>query len=429
MLVRIAIVLCYIIEFVSAYIFYSAAAEKKVKQSTCYLVGFGLFAVACALNILANQTIWLNLLVYILTNILYAYICFNLNIKQSLFYGFILTLIGTIWEVVVEFFLLSVFERDFFEFVYSETTSIFTACCCKGLLFISVLILSRFVVKEGSFKAPLSFFIYPLALMVSLCVFFYVCAYCGVNSQGQMALAIISLILIVPTSLLFLIYQRNIEKENELFRLKNEMDKVETEKTYYDILDKQNQDLRIYAHDAKNHLAAIKSLNTNPEIDEYLKKITESLATYSKVSRSGNHSLDVIINRYVTECSIKDVKFTFDTRLKNLEYVEGYDLVTILGNLLDNALEAAEKSEKREITLSTDYRNTYDVLIVTNSCETAPKISNNKLITTKSDKKLHGIGLKSVAKTLAKYNGDYDWEYDNQNKVFTATVMLDEPKK
>ena len=428
MLVRIAIVICYIIEFVSAYIFYSAAAEKKVKQSTCYLVGFGLFAVACALNILANQTIWLNLLVYILTNILYAYICFNLNIKQSLFYGFILTLIGAIWEVVVEFFLLSVFERDFFEFVYSETTSIFTACCCKGLLFISVLILSRFIVKEGSFKAPLSFFIYPVALMISLCVFFYVCAYCGVNSQGQMALAIISLILIVPTTLLFLIYQRNIEKENELFRLKNEMDKVETEKTYYDILDKQNQDLRIYAHDAKNHLAAIRSLNTNPEIDEYLNKITESLATYSKVSRSGNHSLDVIINRYVTECSIKDVKFTFDTRLKNLEYVEGYDLVTILGNLLDNALESAEKSEKREIALSTDYRNTYDVLIVTNSCDTAPKTSNNKLITTKNDKKLHGIGLKSVMKTLAKYNGDYDWEYDSENKVFTATVMMSERK-
>ncbi len=428
MLLIIAIIIAYIIEFISAHVFYSAAAEKKVKQSTCYLVGFGLFAVACTLNILINQTIWLNLIFYILSNVLYGYLCFNLNIKKSLFYGFILTLIGTIWEVFVEFFTMSLLEKEFFEYVYGDATSIFIACSCKSLLYISVLILSRFVVKEGSFKAPLSFFIYPLALMISLCIFFYVCAYCGVNSTGQMALAIISLILIVPTTLLFLIYQRNIEKENELFRLKNEMDKAETEKTYYDILDKQNQDLRIYAHDAKNHLAAIRSLNTNPEIDEYLNKITESLATYSKVSRSGNHSLDVIINRYVTECSIKDVKFTFDTRLKNLEYVEGYDLVTILGNLLDNALESAEKSEKREIALSTDYRNTYDVLIVTNSCDIFPKTSNNKLITTKDDKKLHGIGLKSVAKTLAKYNGDYDWEYDNQNKVFTATVMLSERK-
>lgn len=428
MLLTIAIIIAYSIEFVSAYILYSAAADKKVKQSTCYLVGIGLFAVACVLNILADQTIWLNLVFYILTNVLYGYLCFNLNIKKSLFYGFILTLIGIIWEVGVEFAAISILDKDFFLYVYGDTTSILMATSCKGLLFISVLILSRFIVKDGTFKVPLSFFIYPLALMITLCVFFYICAYCGVNKQGQMALAIIALILIVPTTLLFLIYQRSIEKENELFRLKNEMDKAETEKTYYDILDKQNQDLRIYAHDAKNHLAAIRSLNTNPQIEEYLNKMTEGLATYSKVSRSGNHSLDVIINRYITECSIKDVKFTFDTRLKNLEYVEDYDLVTILGNLLDNALESAEKSENREITLTTDFRNTYDVLIVTNSCDTAPKTSKDKLITTKNDKKLHGIGLKSVAKTLSKYNGDYDWEYDAPNKVFTATVMLSEGK-
>ncbi len=422
------IIVAYIIEFISAYIFFSAAAEKKVKTSHCYLIGIGLFAFGCILNMLCKQTIWLNLLVYLLIDILYAYLCFNLNVKKSMFYGAIITLIGVIWEVVVEFALAISLGTTIIEHLDGVFSYVVMGCICKGLLFITVLVLSRFIVKGNSYKAPLSFFIYPLALMTSLCVFYYVCAYCGVNSQGQIALAIISLILIVPTTLLFLIYQRNIEKENELFRLKNEMDKVETEKTYYDILDKQNQDLRIYAHDAKNHLAAIRSLNTNPEIDEYLNKITESLATYSKVSRSGNHSLDVIINRYVTECSIKDVKFTFDTRLKNLEYVEGYDLVTILGNLLDNALESAEKSEKREITLSTDYRNTYDVLIVTNSCDTAPKTSNNKLITTKTDKKLHGIGLKSVAKTLQKYNGDYDWEYDEQNKVFTATVMMSERK-
>ncbi len=402
------LLVAYIIEFISAHILYSSAAEKKFKPIYCYLIGGGLFAFGLLVQTLFHQMVWLNLLVYVLIDVLYAYLCFHLNVKKSIFYGLIVTLIGVILEVLVGFATASLIDISALELINDVFASAITVGLSRGLLFITVLILSRFIAKEGSFKAPLSFFIYPLALMITLCTFYYVCAYCGVNSTGQLALAIISLILIVPTTLLFLIYQRNIEKENELFRLKNEMDKVETEKTYYDILDKQNQDLRIYAHDAKNHLAAIRSLNTNPEIDEYLNKITESLATYSKVSRSGNHSLDVIINRYVTECSIKDVKFTFDTRLKNLEYVEGYDLVTILGNLLDNALESAEKSEKREITLSTDYRNTYDVLIVTNSCDTSPKTSNNKLITTKSDKKLHGIGLKSVAKTLAKYNGDYD---------------------
>lgn len=423
-MLKIGIIISYIVEFVSAYIFFSAAAEKKVKQSTCYLIGIGLFGVACILNILGKQMLLLNLFFYIFANVLFGYLCFNLNIKKSLFYGFILTLIGTIWEMFVEILYMSILEKNFFEYIYNDAYGIFVACSCKGLLFISVLILSRFVVKGGNYKTPVSFYIYPLALMVSLLIFTYICAYCGVNAMGQIALAIVSLILIVPTTLLFLIYQRNLEKENELFRLKNEMDKVKTEKTYYDILEKQNQDLMIYAHDAKNHLSAIKMLNTNSQIEEYINKMAESLATYSKVSHSGNHTLDVIINKYITECEIKNIKFSYDIRLKNLEYVEDYDLVAILGNLLDNALEAAEISQNREITLSTDYRNTYDVLIITNSCDTTPKSLNEKLLTTKKDKKLHGIGLKSVTKTLKKYNGDYDWEYDAQNKIFTSTIMI-----
>ena len=167
-------------------------------------------------------------------------------------------------------------------YVYGDTTSILVATSCKGLLFISVLILSRFIVKDGTFKAPISFFIYPLALMITLCTFFYVCAYCGVNKTGQLALAVIALILIVPTTLLFLIYQRNLEKENELFRLKNEMDKAETEKTYYSIIEKQNENLKTYADDAQKHLEAIRNLNTDPQIEEYINKMSERLIEYSK---------------------------------------------------------------------------------------------------------------------------------------------------
>ena len=206
------------------------------------------------------------------------------------------------------------------------------------------------------------------------------------------------------------------------------MDKIETEKTYYDILEQQNQDLMIYAHDAKKHLTAIKNLNNNPQIEEYINIMAENLETYSQVSHSGNQTLDVILNKYLTECKIKNIKLSFDIRLKNFDYVADYDLVAILGNLLDNALESAEKSENREITISTDYRNTYDVLIITNSCDNAPKTSNNHLLTTKSDKKIHGVGLKSVIKTLKKYNGDYDWRYDSLNKTFTSIIMLSNTK-
>lgn len=128
----------------------------------------------------------------------------------------------------------------------------------------------------------------------------------------------------------------------------------------------------LYAHDAKNHLATIKGLNNNPKIDKYLEKMTDSLTAYSNISHSGNMTLDVIINRYITECNLKNIKFSFDVRLSNLLFVDVIDLVAILDNLLDNALEAEEKSDRKAVSLETDYRNSYEVIIVTNSCAKNP---------------------------------------------------------
>ena len=131
-----------------------------------------------------------------------------------------------------------------------------------------------------------------------------------------------------------------------LLLLQQEQDKINTDITYYDILEKQNNNLRVYAHDAKNHLTAIKNLNTNPEIDTYISKMYERLTEYSKVSHSGNHTLDVVIDKYVAECDINNIAFEFDIKNNNLSGIENYDIVAILSNLLDNAVEAAKSCQR-----------------------------------------------------------------------------------
>ena len=105
-------------------------------------------------------------------------------------------------------------------------------------------------------------------------------------------------------------------------------------------------------------------------------------------------------------------------------------MVTILGNLLDNALEAAKTSTQKTVTFETDYRNDFSVIIISNSCDTNP-ILNGKTLpsTTKANKQLHGFGLKSVRNTLKKYNGDISFDYDNREKVFVVTVMVDAVNK
>ncbi len=411
----------YVIELFATYTVFSQLGEKKMKTSFCLLTGTELFILAYLANILSANSVWLNIIFYPLVCFLFAVLCFKIKIPKAALWAVLLEFICITLEYVFEAILVIVSNVDISGYRDNDFIALYIVITSKGTFFLVCALLSRLLNKENYSKVPASFYLYPVSAILVITTFWYIN---NDNKAYQILMLAVGALLLLSSIVLFITYQRNSEKENELFQLKNEINRIETEKTYYDILEKQNQDLMIFAHDAKNHLSAIKSLNTDSQIEKYINQMTESLATYSKVSHSGNHTLDVIINKYITECEIKGVKFTFDIRLKNLEYVEDYDLVTILGNLLDNALESAEKSEKREISLSTDYRNTYDILIITNSCDTQPKSVNEKLFTTKSDKKFHGVGLKSVTKTLKKYNGDYDWEYDQQNKVFTATVMI-----
>ena len=114
----------------------------------------------------------------------------------------------------------------------------------------------------------------------------------------------------------------------------------------------------------------------------------------------------------------------FSVKSCNLKRLDDIDLVAILGNLMDNAVTASAKSKDKKISLETTQRNGYSVIIISNSCDSAPMIQGGQLVTSKDDKKLHGFGLKSVAKTLKRYNGDFSWEYNELYHEFIVTVMI-----
>lgn len=61
---------------------------------------------------------------------------------------------------------------------------------------------------------------------------------------------------------------------------------------------------------------------------------------------------------------------------------------------------------------------------ITNSCDTPPKIKGNDLETTKKNKINHGLGVKSIQKVLKQYNGDCQWEYNENKREFTLIISL-----
>ena len=220
-----------------------------------------------------------------------------------------------------------------------------------------------------------------------------------------------------------------IDKEMQNLQLTNEIEKIKTEQLHYDILAHQNRQLMAYAHDAKNHLLTIRDLNDNPEIEEYIGEMLNSLGSYSNIADSGNTTLDVILNRYKIQCDLQNVDFIFDIRADNLQFMSSYDLVTVLSNSMDNAMEAVANCDEKYIRLTTTARSNHTLLTISNTCSTPPEMKQGMPQTTKKDKKAHGLGLKNVRKTVRKYAGDISFEYDGEQKLFTAKIILGVKKK
>lgn len=412
-------------ELLISYIFFSQQGERRQKTWVCWTVGAALFLFGAALNILLDNIIWLNGIYFFLSNMLYGALLFDIRWPKAAFCAAILDALVVSTEFI-GLTLTSLFT-DTEMTAYNDKLSLLVLAggIGKMLYFVICVLLSRVISREKVvFRFPKSFYFYPLAVVAVLVLFGNVYMQYGVTGGYLAAFGVLSLVLLFSTAFLFLSYQKAVEREATLFSLKQQVQKIETDRHYYKILEKQNEDLMLYAHDAKNHLAAMRELNTDPQMEEYLNRLSARLYDYSRVGHSGNRMLDIICSKYAAECSLMGLSFRLDTRLANFSYVADYDLVAILDNLLDNALEAAQVSAEKTVELSTGHKNDADILTIYNSCDTPPRTRGGHLRTTKTDDRQHGLGMKSVARALKTYHGDFDWNYDAAQKRFTVTVMI-----
>lgn len=426
MILNIAFIVIFFAEMLISCLFFGSLSDRKFPLFTTILIGIALFESGAMINIFLINNVYLNICYSIFVNFIFSALCFDLKKLKGFFYSFILVGISNFFEIGT-LLLISMFTKSEVADYSTPIDLVIEIIMSKVLYFVSIMVLLRFIKENNKkIKIPTSFFVHLLILILSTASFWYINLSEYLEFKNQVVLTIVSVALFISTIWLFFAFQFYAKKENQILMLQQEQNKIKTDISYYEILEKQNADLRIYAHDAKNHLTAIRNLNDNPEIELYVSEMLNNLNEYSNVCHSGNKILDVIIDKYVTECSINNIKFHFDVRNNNLIGLEYHDTVSILGNLLDNAIEASVKSKERYISFETDFRNDYSVIIISNSCDTQPQFDdNNTLTTTKKNKLLHGLGLRSVKKTIKKYEGDLAIEYNSDEKMFVVTIMLD----
>lgn len=183
--------------------------------------------------------------------------------------------------------------------------------------------------------------------------------------------------------------------------------------------------IRALRHDMKNHILALQALAGNgsrEEMQAYLHKMQEFMVNSDEYVMTGNENIDSLLNYKIRRAEelLKEV----ETKISIPEKLSfaSFELNIILGNLLDNAVEAAALTEEKKLNIQMRIEKGILFLNIGNSCN--EQLSGKKGIgaTTKADKRHHGIGMKNVQAALEKYHGDMDIVC--RDGWFEADIML-----
>lgn len=416
----------YLIEMLGVAIMFLNVFNAKRNVPLILFFGVMIF-VGPTIIFLSVDNLYLNFVVFLIANFLFAYLMFDCTKTAALILSVILDalMIGTeflsmnLLTVVMGTELKDYRSTDFMYFLF-----VFIS---KMLYFLACQLMSHFKFlfnKKSNTKTPVWLIIYPICTIFVYVLLWKISFNYQFTNSIKVSIIFACLISIVAIAATYLLYNQSIKKELAVFKLQTELDRINIDEAYYKILDHQNEELKKFVHDEKNHLIVIKSLTDNIEILNYIDDIYNDLQQYSTSGKTNNKMLDLIVNKYRMLCEADSIRFEVIIKTANLSFIENTDLTALLSNVLDNAVEAAKNSKEKFVELSINKANGFDMLTCVNSCDTKPETSSGFLKTTKPNKEYHGIGTKSIKRIADKYNGSYEWEYDDEKKEFSTYIMF-----
>ncbi len=413
-------------------IFYYANSFFNRKFSTLKtIVGISLSHMLLFGIYYANNTI-LNFIALFIIYCLIFLLLYDCRFFTAVFNTVLLLVIMVACEWCVIFITSLFLNKDFYAYQESLPLQMFDITLSKLAYYFICLIMIRIFSKRSINTQNKTVFwqlmIMPVASVFALFVFRYISLETLLTDTANILCSVASLFLLISNIVVFIIYEHAIHNAAELYELRSVKQKEEIEKQYFDILEQNNKDLKIFTHDIKNHLEQISSLTDNKEISSYISKLYGTVNNYSNVALSGNKTLDVIINKYNTLCTNKDIEIIFNVKTANLIDIDNTDLSTILNNALDNAVESAEQCFEKKISVDIYTKELFEIIKIQNSCDSVPLTSNKKLLTNKKEKELHGFGVESMVRTIEQYDGMFDWNYDEINKFFEVTIAIPKSK-
>lgn len=248
------------------------------------------------------------------------------------------------------------------------------------------------------------------------------------NKLGNLEIFIYTTSILLINMISLYMYDKLIQLFNE--NLKNNYLKVQSE--YYEkninILISHLKKTNSLKHDIRNHLLIVKSLSYKKEyskLETYIESLTSDFNIYYNTINTGNVVIDSILNCKRYEMELKNISNDMNINITpELNIITNSDIVIILGNLIDNAIEATVKidKEKRKIDLDINYEKGILIINIKNTYDGIISYKDNKIISSKNDSFSHGIGMCNVEEVIKKYNGTLNIDFNED--IFNVNLMF-----
>lgn len=373
----------------------------------------------------ASQPLIILIVNIILTFMIYKS-SYRVNNKTALFLSGILYAIWMLVEVITSNLLqLTNIKDNSYFFMVGSTVS-------EVAMYIAVHILKRH--RKSSFYTDIPFHYWLRLFLIPVATFYIIHNTYSITSadSNKGFFTVTTMLMILVNYVTFDVYdklgnnseteKRNLAYEQQIALCNKQA--AEREAAY--------QETRRIRHDLNGYLlnlkASIQSGNTK-EAETKIDYILEHNQIHkNEASHSGNLVIDSLINYKYSLAQNSGIDMKCHVFVPEQMPYDGADLCIILGNLLDNAMEAVNSltTEQRHMDISISQIKNNLSIVVQNPYEgNIRKNHIGQIMTSKQDKRIHGIGLDSVQRTVEKYNGELLVEYING--LFKVNVLLYQP--
>ena len=178
-------------------------------------------------------------------------------------------------------------------------------------------------------------------------------------------------------------------------------------------------------HDLKHQINILKAQSYTGKSTSYLEKMEREIRVYETQNKTGNQILDAVLTNKAMICQNKEIELKFIVDGEALSFMDDMDVSALFGNMLDNAIESAEKQQekqKRLIWLYVTREKQFVRIRTENYCDEKIHFKNGMPVTTKKDRQLHGYGMKSIKSTVEKYHGSV--VAAQENNWFELKILL-----